>query len=545
VIDPIYTEYILPKHVNQFRWYSLSSLVFWVSSLYAIQEVPEDDKTPWESHFGWTVRLYMGGNIKFNDEFNDDFQDYRRQITPVLDILVIGLTLKFVYWEYLQYRFAGTLESDDIASDDAGDKKTTTQNVRSWTTCKFWFSMITWNSVDRMTLFLVFVTSLGHLGGMAAKLGVARKIFFTLKALAAILQMAKILSFPPQFIVILVLFLFFCSNAFLLLFASGAQQHEHGLPYERQGKEDVEGWLERMYGDDGDDWKSAYFKDGKLTKEGVEAYNEMDQFKDGEHDGEPYDGLHIEARGTFLSSFIALLDTFNMGIQGDFEFFNQKDFGRIQNISILTMLFYIIFTLLVNVIALNALIALLGDSFDKVMDSKDLKSRKVKAELIVEYLTVYSQGYTGDEDGRGWRHEVEKKTRWGFCLTPCDKERSVQQDGNDDPSAGRALVKTLTKEFKKEMARLLEHDNNGAEVTFGSMMTGLRREMNGQFDKQNERYIKSNVEVKFREVNDRIDGMEKTLAALKQSNESIMRVVTRLAESEGPGGRGSELADLA
>ena len=52
----------------------------------------------------------------------------------------------------------------------------------------------------------------------------------------------------------------------------------------------------------------------------------------------------------------------------------------------MALILYILFTLLVNVVALNALIALLGDSFDKVMDKKELQSRRQKVGSTLYYV---------------------------------------------------------------------------------------------------------------------------------------------------------------
>lgn len=226
-----------------------------------------------------------------------------------------------------------------------------------------------------------------------------------------------------------------------------------------------------------------------------------------------------------------------MGIQGDFEFFNQKDFGRVQNQSHMALILYILFTLLVNVVALNALIALLGDSFDKVMDKKELQSRRQKAELIVEYLTVNT--------GRV-RDDIEEKTKWGFYLTPCDNELSVQDGGKgSEAEGGRSLVKIITKVFKKELKGFIDSDNIEDARTFGEMISGLKRDVQKQFDQQNEHYNKSDMQGKFMEMHGRIDGVEKSLKALQKSNDSIMRVMVSLAKKEGVsvgagGGRDSD-----
>ena len=78
---------------------------------------------------------------------------------------------------------------------------------------------------------------------------------------------------------------------------------------------------------------------------------------------------------------------FTMSILGDFD---TTIFDDVEHSSISYFMFYLAMVL-VQVIALNALIALLGDSYSDVESSKNANQRKQRATLIVEHLMLCSE----------------------------------------------------------------------------------------------------------------------------------------------------------
>ena len=82
--------------------------------------------------------------------------------------------------------------------------------------------------------------------------------------------------------------------------------------------------------------------------------------------------------------YVPLLTVFNIGFFGDFEM------GVFDTIADpwLGKVVWLIFMVAVNVVALNALIAILGDSAERVQESTEAIRNRQLANLIVEYLDV-------------------------------------------------------------------------------------------------------------------------------------------------------------
>ena len=73
-----------------------------------------------------------------------------------------------------------------------------------------------------------------------------------------------------------------------------------------------------------------------------------------------------------------------------------------------------VYMLFVTLIALNALIALLGDSFEKVQEHAVAKKNRGKATLTVDYMDMMS-------DKR--RLDLEYSTLWAHQLVPASRTR--------------------------------------------------------------------------------------------------------------------------
>ena len=87
-----------------------------------------------------------------------------------------------------------------------------------------------------------------------------------------------------------------------------------------------------------------------------------------------------------------------MSILGDFD---TTIFDDVEHSGISYFMFYLAMVL-VQVVALNALIALLGDSYSDVESSKNANQRKQRASLIVEHLMLCSEAR---------KNSIEKEVR--------------------------------------------------------------------------------------------------------------------------------------
>ena len=79
--------------------------------------------------------------------------------------------------------------------------------------------------------------------------------------------------------------------------------------------------------------------------------------------------------------------TFVMGMLGDFD---TNGFASTAA-PWLTMFIFTVVMLFTLVVGLNAIIAILGDSYDRVMDEKVSAANRQKAQLIVDYM-VWCRG---------------------------------------------------------------------------------------------------------------------------------------------------------
>ena len=84
--------------------------------------------------------------------------------------------------------------------------------------------------------------------------------------------------------------------------------------------------------------------------------------------------------------------------------------------------------LIVAVVGLNAMIAILGDSFDQAQEKRIASHNWQRAQLIVEYYDVMPLAR---------RTAIEESTRWIHKLVP---EALLEEDGESDAWQGRIIT---------------------------------------------------------------------------------------------------------
>jgi len=100
-----------------------------------------------------------------------------------------------------------------------------------------------------------------------------------------------------------------------------------------------------------------------------------------------------------------------------------------------TLWFFIAFNIVVVLVCLNAVIALLGDSYASVMESSEAVYCRETAELIVEYY---------DTMLKGSRVEAERDSAWVHVLDPWSKhwsQKSSDESVENDPCAELSEIK--------------------------------------------------------------------------------------------------------
>merc|ERR1719231_1208214 len=104
---------------------------------------------------------------------------------------------------------------------------------------------------------------------------------------------------------------------------------------------------------------------------------------------------------SFLASFVK---TFDYGIMGSFE---ESDYKIDAAITWLATVDHILLCLLIPVITLNAIIALLGDSYAEVQENKVSARNMATARLILEYMRTLPQRI---------RQSIEYKSRFVYQI---------------------------------------------------------------------------------------------------------------------------------
>lgn len=93
---------------------------------------------------------------------------------------------------------------------------------------------------------------------------------------------------------------------------------------------------------------------------------------------------------------------------GIFAAYSVQGFDKTASPALTTVLF-VVFMGFVTVVALNALIAILGDSFEKAQEMKIASHTRQRAELMVEYYALMQPDQ---------RTKLEEKTQWVHKLVP-------------------------------------------------------------------------------------------------------------------------------
>jgi len=142
-------------------------------------------------------------------------------------------------------------------------------------------------------------------------------------------------------------------------------------------------------------------------------------------------GGSLHALGGF---FTALLTTFDIAILGNFS----PGSFQLSTAPWLSQLVFVVMMMGIMVVALNALIALLGDSFERVQDSKAAKTSRLRAQFVVEYLSMLPEGR---------RSAIERATMWTHQLVPqSEYERRANDGGASSEWQGRlAAMKSMMK----------------------------------------------------------------------------------------------------
>lgn len=152
----------------------------------------------------------------------------------------------------------------------------------------------------------------------------------------------------------------------------------------------------------------------------------------------------------------SLLSTFELTIMGSYEpslMYSSSDV-------LLAVIVFAIAVTVVMVVALNALIAVLGDSFSRVQENVTANRRRERAELIVEYLSMMPT----------WqRKRIEQSNQYFHALLASDGHGDLLVHKDDWQGGLNAL--------KKELTELTINNNERTQLAIQELRVELKEEV--------------------------------------------------------------------
>ena len=160
---------------------------------------------------------------------------------------------------------------------------------------------------------------------------------------------------------------------------------------------------------------------------------------------------------------------FNGDSQENYNVYNQKDYSNF--VQFLLWAYFLAGTLLTQIILMNTLIAILGDTYEKITEKKQLYSLTQRTKLYANYITyikfnpVVEQKYLyvirpqpDDDDNQQWEGAVTSiKNRIKKSHESLAKDLSqLQEKIKDDNQSLRAEVNTVNKKFDSVNSELSE-----------------------------------------------------------------------------------------
>lgn len=161
-------------------------------------------------------------------------------------------------------------------------------------------------------------------------------------------------------------------------------------------------------------------------------------------------------RDPFSNLARSFISTFELTILGSYEpaMFYENDHTT------LSLIMFVIAVTIVLVIALNALIAVLGDSFSRVQENVTANRRRERAELIVEYLSMMPTRQ---------RKKIEQNNQYFHALLASDGHGDLLINKEDWQGGLHAL--------KRELTDLTEMNNQRTHQTIVQLKEELKQEV--------------------------------------------------------------------
>ena len=128
---------------------------------------------------------------------------------------------------------------------------------------------------------------------------------------------------------------------------------------------------------------------------------------------------------------------------------------------------FFIFLTLISVVALNALIAFMSESFNRVNEKKKAERIRQRAGLLIELLeleTLDPEERREKENGRAWIHCLAPTTALEVIGTDCDRMlddlQSIQQKQQQAQDELKQLMMSQSETFEKVITEKLKSLEN-------------------------------------------------------------------------------------
>lgn len=164
----------------------------------------------------------------------------------------------------------------------------------------------------------------------------------------------------------------------------------------------------------------------------------------------------------FGSYYDAFVSSFQMVILGSYE----PSLLYESEYSVLAIIIFILAVTGVFIVALNALISVLADSYARVQENAAANRRKERAELIVEYMSILPASK---------RRSIEKRTTYFHALLEADADGDLLMKGEDWQGGLNSLRREMD-EAIRETAEQNQRALDQAKAEIHAEISSLRRE---------------------------------------------------------------------
>lgn len=206
------------------------------------------------------------------------------------------------------------------------------------------------------------------------------------------------------------------------------------------------------------------------------------------------------ARQALYSFFVAFLKTFNIGIMGDFDSSDYSSSGS--TVPWLANLNHVLVCLAVPVVSLNALIALLGDSYESIQENIVATKRMAQARLIVEFMSAMIPSMI---------ERIEKDSQYFY---------EIRESNDQITEEGQAIV------CKKASTETWTGRLNAIKIYIGETEKNIEKKVEKEI-----KDVEKNIEKKFEDLVEKTEKKDKKIEELEMRMDKKLKDVSERTQS--------------